>query len=114
MMIQVFRELSLDECVDREGECPLGALLADPTAPDPEGVVYRKELTRLIRLALGQLDARERHILRNRFGLLGGEELTLEEIGRALNLSRERVRQLEREAKAKVRATLLRYGARPA
>jgi len=56
-----------------------------------------------------QLDARERHIIRNRFGLLGGRELTLEEIGKTLNLSRERVRQLEREAKIKLRANLQRF-----
>jgi RNA polymerase nonessential primary-like sigma factor len=55
------------------------------------------------------LDDRERHIIRNRFGLLGGQELTLEEIGKTLNLSRERVRQLEREAKEKLRATLGRF-----
>ena len=56
-----------------------------------------------------ELDEREAHIIRNRFGLLGGKELTLEEIGKTLNLSRERVRQLEREAKAKLRASLMRF-----
>jgi RNA polymerase nonessential primary-like sigma factor len=60
----------------------------------------------LVREALIKLDARERHIISNRFGLLGGEELTLEEIGRTLNLSRERVRQLEREAKDKLKECL--------
>ena len=62
-----------------------------------------------MRHALVQLDDRERHIIRNRYGLLGGQELTLEEIGKTLNLSRERVRQLEREAKIKLRANLLEF-----
>lgn len=103
------RELSIDDYVDRDEECRLGVLLADPNAESQEEKVYLKEVSGLVHAALGGLDERELHIIRNRFGLLGGKELTLEEIGKGLNLSRERVRQLEREAKDKLRANLGRY-----
>jgi len=100
------RERSIDDFVDRDEGCRLGTLLADGSVASQEEKLYRKEIRRLVRHALILLDERERHIIRNRFGLNGGGELTLEEIGRSLNLSRERVRQLEREAKEKLRATL--------
>jgi RNA polymerase primary sigma factor len=100
------KELSIDDYVDRDDECRLSTLLADPKSESQEEKIYSKEVTSLVSRALGRLDERELHIIRNRFGLLGGEELTLEEIGRNLNLSRERVRQLEREAKDKLRLSL--------
>ena len=100
------RERSIDDFVDRDEGCRLGALLADASVFSQEDRLFRKEIRRLVRHALILLDERERHIILNRFGLNGGGELTLEEIGRSLNLSRERVRQLEREAKAKLRAGL--------
>jgi RNA polymerase sigma factor (sigma-70 family) len=103
------RELSIDDYVDRDEECRLSALLADDSTVSQEDNLYSKEICFLVREALVGLDERERHIIRNRFGLLGGEEQTLEEIGRSLNLSRERVRQLEREAKHKLRERLGRH-----
>lgn len=103
------RELSIDDYVDRDEECRLGALLADERTVSQEDNLYAKEIRLLIRRALVTLDERERHIIRNRFGILGGKELTLEEIGKTLNLSRERVRQLEREAKDKLRRNLRRH-----
>jgi RNA polymerase sigma factor (sigma-70 family) len=100
------KELSIDDYVDRDEECRLATLLADPKSESQEEKIYNQEVNLLVTSALGRLDERELHIIRNRFGLLGGKELTLEEIGRNLNLSRERVRQLEREAKDKLRLTL--------
>ena len=103
------KERSIDDFVDRDEGCRLATLLADPDSANQEEELYSFEVRRLVRNAMVQLDARERHIIRNRFGLLGGNELTLEEIGRTLNLSRERVRQLERDAKDKLRASLQRF-----
>jgi RNA polymerase nonessential primary-like sigma factor len=100
------RERSIDDFIDKEEGCRLGALLADNGTVSQEEKLYLKEIRGLVREALIHLDEREQHIIRNRFGLLGGKELTLEEIGKTLNLSRERVRQLEREAKDKLRASL--------
>lgn len=107
MMIPLLqRERSIDDFVDKDQGCRLAALLADGSIVSQEDKLFRKEIRRLVRHALILLDERERHIIRNRFGLAGGGELTLEEIGKSLNLSRERVRQLEREAKGKLRANL--------
>lgn len=103
------RELSIDDYVDRDEECRLAALIADEQTVSQEDKLYVKEIRYLVRRALVTLDDRERHIIRNRFGLLGGKEQTLEEIGKTLNLSRERVRQLEREAKHKLRENLSRH-----
>jgi RNA polymerase sigma factor (sigma-70 family) len=102
-------ERSIDDFVDKDEGCRLAALIADQGAESQEEKLYLKEIRGLVREALIHLDDREKHIIRNRFGLLGGQELTLEEIGKSLNLSRERVRQLEREAKGKLRANLKRY-----
>ncbi|MCP3979946.1 MAG: sigma-70 family RNA polymerase sigma factor [bacterium] len=103
------RERSIDDFIDKEEGSRLSTVLVDPGADSQEEKLYLKEVCRLVQHALVHLDQRERHIIRNRFGLLGGKELTLEEIGRSLNLSRERVRQLEREAKQKLLANLRRY-----
>ncbi len=102
-------ERSIDDFVDKDEGCRLSALLADRAQQTQEERLYVKEIRRLVRVALTNLDDRERHIIRNRFGLLGGKELTLEEIGKTLNLSRERVRQLEREAKQKLQDNLSHY-----
>ncbi len=103
------RERSIDDFVDREEGCRLSTLIADNGSVSQEEKLYKREVRLLVRDAMRTLDRRERHIIRNRFGLLGGKELTLEEIGKTLNLSRERVRQLERVAKAKLRASLQRF-----
>lgn len=103
------KERSIDDFIDDEENCRLAALLADKDVESAEDQLYLDEIRGLVREALIELDERELHIIRNRFGLLGGRELTLEEIGQSLNLSRERVRQLEREAKDKLRESLARY-----
>ena len=66
----------------------------------------RAEVDRILNRALRQLPARERYILERRFGMRDGSELTLEAVSRILKLSKERVRQLEREALLKLRLSL--------
>jgi RNA polymerase primary sigma factor len=102
-------EISIDDFVDGEEGTRMAALLVDPKAENPLQRVHDIEMVGLVRKALLCLDDRERHIVRNRFGLLGGAEQTLEEIGDRLRLSRERIRQIERQAKRKLRASLLRH-----
>ena len=100
------KERSIDDFVDSDEECRLGALLADRESVSPDTTLYRKEINSIVSSAMVNLSDRERIILADRFGLTGNEEMTLEEIGRKLGLSRERVRQLEREAKGKMREFL--------
>ncbi|MEW5806077.1 MAG: sigma-70 family RNA polymerase sigma factor [Acidobacteriota bacterium] len=99
-------EISIDDYVDRDEECRLGYLIADKKIPSQEDQVYLKEVTRIVSNAIVTLPERERFIIINRFGLSGDDEKTLEEIGKNMNLSRERVRQLEKEAKIKLRELL--------
>ena len=109
MLIPWFqREVSIEECMGPDGGNGFEARLVDPAAESQEQKIYRNELTGLVRDALVKLNEREQHIIRNRFGLLGGHERSLDEIAVALNLSRERVRQLEQIAKFKLRKYLSR------
>ena len=96
------REKSIDDFVDSDEECRLSALLEDIESPNPMDQLYQKEITSIVSKAMVVLSDRERAILRDRYGLSGDEEMTLEAIGRKLGLSRERVRQLERDAKQKL------------
>ena len=102
----LLKEKSLDDFVDHEGETRLSQLMEDPGTVRPEDDVFKKELVQLTRRALDELPDRERLILLKRFGVMGNDEMTLEEIGKILGLSRERVRQLEKEAKIKLRERL--------
>ncbi len=81
-----------------------GELIADPLAEDAyERVLAAVQAEELLAL-LSELSARERAVLEARFGLDGGEQAALGEVGAQLGLSAERVRQLERRALAKLAA----------
>jgi RNA polymerase sigma factor (sigma-70 family) len=76
--------------------------VADPSAADPLDQTLSGELTHKMRSALRVLDAREEEVIRMRFGIGRKMRHTLEEIGGVLNLSRERVRQIEGIALRKI------------
>ncbi len=99
-------EISIDDYVDRDKETRLGSLIADKSVNDQDEQIYIQEVINIVHKALIHLTDRERFIIINRFGLNGDDERTLEQIGRDMNLSRERVRQLEKEAKVKLREAL--------
>jgi RNA polymerase primary sigma factor len=96
-------EYSLDRTTDDPEALALGDRLEDPKAPDPVVPMDGVRLKDAVRLGLGALTAREREVVCWRFGLRGSEEHTLEEVGGRLGLSRERVRQIQKEALAKLR-----------
>ena len=102
----LFKESSIDDFVDGEGETRISAFLEDPRSVQPEDALYQKQLVAMAREALEDLTEREKMILYRRFGLFGNDEMTLEQIGKVIGLSRERVRQLEKEAKSKIRHRL--------
>ncbi|MFA9430318.1 RNA polymerase sigma factor RpoD/SigA [Egicoccus sp. AB-alg2] len=95
---------SLDLPVGEDGDATLGSLLPDPDAVDPQVSSEVADLRARLVEALATLPERERCILELRFGLRDGEPRQLREIGEMINLSRERVRQLERSALQHLRA----------
>jgi len=81
----------------------VGDLVADGAAPAPDEEIARTRMRNETRALLGILTPREQEILRKRYGLDGTPEHTLEDIGKSLSLSRERIRQIEAAALAKLR-----------
>jgi RNA polymerase primary sigma factor len=95
---------SLEMPIGEREETPLGHLVRDVTSRSPEEAAIRGQLAKEVERAMGPLDEREREVLRLRYGLGLERELTLEEIGRRLSITRERVRQIEMKAVRKMRA----------
>lgn len=94
--------LSLDLRVGDNQDTELGELLED-TGASPEEFVMQSSLASDLDLLMADLTAQQREVLILRFGLADGQALTLAKIGDRLNISRERVRQIEREALTKLR-----------
>lgn len=99
------RELSLSEASTGAGERPLAELLPASTEPLEESI-ERDDQARVLRRALDALTPRQRWILERRFGLDRPEESTLQALADELGLSKERVRQVEAQALARLRGSL--------
>jgi len=95
--------LSLNEPVASEGDSELGDLLEQTGIPDTDELLLRKSFSSAINDALTELPERERRVLELRFGLSDDQPKTLREIGEIMDLSRERVRQIESRALNKLR-----------
>lgn len=95
--------LSLNEPVDEDGEAELGDLLEQYLMPDTDERILRESFEQALREALDKLSEKERQVLTLRFGMEDDNPLTLREIGELLNISRERVRQIESQALTKLR-----------
>jgi len=94
--------LSLDLRVGDNQDTELGELLED-TGTSPEEFVMQSSLSSDLERLMADLTPQQREVLALRFGLVDGQALTLAKIGDRLNISRERVRQIEREALTKLR-----------
>ena len=106
LLLEAAREpASLELPVGARDPVPLGDLLPDTASSSPEEDVLRGELAARVERAMSPLKEREREVIRLRYGLGLDRGLTFEEIGRRLSLTRERVRQIEVRAMAKIRAT---------
>ncbi len=81
-------------------------VVKDERAEDPAEKLVEKTVTELLRRLLSKLDEREQKIIRYRFGLDGVEEKTLEELGKEMGVTRERIRQIQNQALAKLRKEL--------
>lgn len=95
--------VSLDMPVGSDEEAPLGDFIEDAEATSAESAVIAGLLHSDVRAVLSTLDEREQQVIRMRYGLDDGQPRTLDQIGRMFGLSRERVRQIEREVMGKLR-----------
>ena len=102
-LLQVSDEnISLSAVIDEEHDFHLADKLEQETIPAADLVLLKSSLRHLLRNALDELDAKEERVVRLRFGLDGADPKTLKEIGEMLNLSRERIRQIEAQALEKL------------
>ena len=103
-LLDLSRDLvSLDQTVGADDDASLGDFIADEKANAGESAVEDGLMRTQLYDVLGTLEAREAAVVRMRYGLDGGQPKTLDEIGRSFKLSRERIRQIERETMAKLR-----------
>ena len=101
---------SLDLPTGEKEEGTLGALIQDVQAPEPQEALVRQELERTLDSLLLMLEPRQRTILRLHFGMEDGNSYSLEQIGQKLGISKERVRQVERQAMEKLQKMGLKLG----
>jgi len=99
----VQQPISLDTPIGEDGDSYLGDILPDQQAESPLSSFLAADLRRETMEVLRTLTPREESVLRMRFGMADDGELTLEEVGRSFNVTRERVRQIESEALRKLR-----------
>jgi RNA polymerase primary sigma factor len=103
-LLQMARQpLSLETPTDDEEESVLGDFIEDRGTASPAEAVSQQMLREILHEALATLSPREARILQLRYGLADGRSYTLEEVGRKLGVTRERVRQIEAQALARLR-----------
>jgi len=110
-------EMSLSDRVgggDQGHQREVGDLLEQVMMPPIEDELVHQAVADQLRKAIAELGPKEREVMRLRFGLTGGDELTLQQVGERLKLSRERVRQIEARAKDKLRRSTRLQGVKSA
>ncbi|GEC95068.1 MAG: hypothetical protein RLZZ220_3327 [Pseudomonadota bacterium] len=101
---------SLDAPLDIDPTLSIGESLADEDAETPEVQIQDLEVETLVREWIGQLSEKQRMVIRHRYGIDECEVQTLEELADALELTRERVRQIQLEALGQLRRIIKRRG----
>jgi RNA polymerase primary sigma factor len=96
--------VSLEKPVGDDDESEFGHFLADDSTPLPDEMAETALQREALRAILGALSERERRVLELRYGLDGQQPRTLDEVGRAFNVTRERIRQIEHQGLKKLRA----------
>ena len=102
------REVSLDDKVGKERTTPISDYLVDEAHTSAEDDLIHREASSLVGEAMDHLSEQERTVIVMRFGLTGGGSLTLKQIGERMGISRERVRQIECQAKTRLRKVFAR------
>ena len=110
--MRVLREpiASMDSGHGEEGGWALLDAIADEGAADPAEIVELENLSRTLEQWLSVLNDKQRRVVEMRFGLDGSERATLEEVGRELGVTRERVRQIQVEAMRRLKRLLIKAG----
>jgi RNA polymerase primary sigma factor len=103
LRLAAIRPASLEMSLGDDDTSRLADLVPDERAENPFRELDDKTTTDMVRELIEKLDAREARILRYRFGLDGGTEKTLEEVGKFFGVTRERIRQLQNVALSKLR-----------
>jgi RNA polymerase primary sigma factor len=98
--------MSLETPIGSEEDSYLGDFIKDETMPEPDDAASQQLLREQLRSILNSLNHRERQVLEMRFGLKDGQAHTLEEVGQAFGVTRERIRQIEAKALRKLRHPL--------
>jgi RNA polymerase nonessential primary-like sigma factor len=101
---------SLDAPLDIDPMLSIGESIADDAGVSPEQELATSEIGILVREWLGQLNEKQRSVIEQRFGLNGHDACTLEVVAERLDVTRERVRQIQLEALAQLRRVLKRCG----
>jgi RNA polymerase primary sigma factor len=99
------RSISLETPVGEDHSSELGDFIADEESESPHDLAKSSLLKARMREALGSLPERERMVLEYRFGLTGGQPKTLEEVGERFDVTRERIRQIQLTALAKLKSS---------
>ena len=99
---------SLDMPVGEDGDTSLGDFMADETEPDVDALLWKEEFRNIMMELLEDLKPREARVLMMRYGLDDGRPKTLEEVGQALGVTRERIRQIESRALRRLQHTVKR------
>ncbi len=103
LMVWAERIYSLDAPISEEEENTIGDIVPDEHTPSPSEAIERDLLRVEVRRILDSLNPREREVIELRFGLVDDHDYTLEEVGKRLKVTRERVRQIEERAIRKLR-----------
>jgi len=104
------RVTSVDVPVGKENDRPLLEIVADDRIPAPPEMLQNEDVMSNLEVWLEQLEEKQREVLIRRFGLYNHERTTLEDVGRELGVTRERVRQIQMDALKQLRKILENQG----
>lgn len=107
------RVTSIDTPLSGDTERSVVDTVADPTEQDPSEILGENDLTNHLDVWLSELNEKQRDVICRRFGLRGHQPATLEDVGREIGLTRERVRQIQVDGLKRLRQTLERHGLTP-
>jgi len=104
------RVVSMDIPMGNDADKPLVDSIADQASSDPADLLQDENMKACILSWMAELNEKQREVIARRFGLMGHDSATLEEVGRAIGLTRERVRQIQIEALKRLRGIMERQG----